>query len=169
MLSERMLSAVMRQSGNAYLNLDAYDQPRLPEPTPHKEHLLYVHVPFCTRLCPYCSFNRFPFHEGRAREYFKHLRAEMRLVADAGFECTSMYVGGGTPTVLIDELTDTIDLARELFPIREVSSETNPDHLIPRIVDPLISRVDRFSVGVQSFDDGLLKQMERYYKYGSAA
>jgi coproporphyrinogen III oxidase-like Fe-S oxidoreductase len=169
MISERLLTAVMNRAGNAYLRLDPYEAPRLPDPVPGKEYLLYVHVPFCTRLCPYCSFNRFPFNEARARTYFTALRAEMRIVAEQGFTCTSMYVGGGTPTVLVDELCETIDLAKSLFNIREISSETNPDHLIPEVVDPLVSRVDRFSVGVQSFDDTLLRQMERYDKYGSGA
>jgi menaquinone C8-methyltransferase len=168
MLSERVLSAVMRQAGDRYLQLENYTERRLPGPRAGREYLLYVHVPFCTRLCPYCSFNRFPFEENRTVEYFKRLREEMRYVADQGFDFTSMYVGGGTPTVIVDELAATIDLAKELFSIREVSSETNPDHLIPEVVDHLVDRVDRFSVGVQSFDNSLLKQMDRYDKYGSA-
>jgi menaquinone C8-methyltransferase len=158
----------MRRENNRLLTLEPQPSPRLPAPVPGREYLLYVHIPFCTRLCPYCSFNRFPFQESRAVEYFKRLREEMRFVAERGYECGSMYVGGGTPTVIVDELCETIDLAKSLFPIREVSSETNPDHLIPEVVDRLVDRVDRFSVGVQSFDDSLLKQMERYDKYGSA-
>jgi coproporphyrinogen III oxidase-like Fe-S oxidoreductase len=167
MLSERLLSQVMRRAGDRYLQLKPYDADRLPGPRPGMEYMLYVHVPFCTRLCPYCSFNRFPFQEQRAREYFKRLRAEMKMVAEQGFDFGSMYVGGGTPTVIVEELCETIDLAKSLFRIKEVSSETNPDHLIPEVVDQLVDRVDRFSVGVQSFDNGLLKQMERYDKYGS--
>ena len=56
---------------------------------------------------------------------------------------------------MIDELCDTIDLARETFSIKEVSSETNPNHLIPAYLDKLQGRVQRLSVGVQSFDDDL--------------
>jgi coproporphyrinogen III oxidase-like Fe-S oxidoreductase len=159
----------MRRTGDRYLELSPHEAPRLPGPVEGREYLLYAHVPFCTRLCPYCSFNRFPFDHDRTVEYFKRLRAEMRMVAAQGFAPTSMYVGGGTPTVIVDELVETIELARSLFPIKEVSSETNPDHLIPEVVDRLVDIVDRFSVGVQSFDDSLLKQMERYDKYGSGA
>lgn len=91
----------------------------------------------------------------------------MRMVAEIGYTFPSMYIGGGTPTVLTDELCKTIDLARELFGISEVSCETNPNHLTPDIVGDLEGRVQRLSVGIQSFDDGLLKQMQRYEKYGS--
>lgn len=168
MLAERLLTQVMRRANAQTLKLSPSGIEQLPEPVPGKEYLLYVHVPFCERLCPYCSFNRFPYHVERATQYFGHLRDEMRMVAERGYDFASMYVGGGTPTVDIDELVMTIDLARELFNIREVSSETNPNHLYPKWVEPLVDRVQRFSVGVQSFDDGLLKQMDRYDKYGSA-
>jgi coproporphyrinogen III oxidase-like Fe-S oxidoreductase len=157
----------MRHMNRRYLALSGAGVERLPGPEAGKKYLLYVHVPFCQRLCPYCSFNRFPFSEERALPYFESLRAEMRMVAELGYDFESMYVGGGTPTIMLKELTDTIDLARDLFSIREVSSETNPNHLIPDLVDELVDRVQRFSVGVQSFDDSLLRQMERYDKYGS--
>ena len=129
--------------------------------------MLYAHVPFCERLCPYCSFNRFPFSEDRAKPYFENMRKEMRMLKDLGYDFESLYVGGGTPTIMIDELCETIDQARDMFSIKEVSSETNPNHLIPSYLDKLKGRVQRLSVGVQSFDDGLLKQMDRYDKYGS--
>ncbi len=168
MLSERVLSSVMRRANNAYLTLKPSGIDRLPAPVPGRPYLLYVHIPFCERLCPYCSFNRFPYDSERATRYFKDLREEIRMVADLGYDFQSMYVGGGTPTIDVNELVATIDLAKELFSIREVSSETNPNHLYPQWVDPLVDRVDRFSVGVQSLDDELLRQMDRYDKYGSA-
>lgn len=89
------------------------------------------------------------------------------MVAELGYRFGSMYIGGGTPTVLPSELTRMIDLARDLFGVQEVSCETNPNHLIPEIVGRLEGRVQRLSVGIQSFDDGLLRQMQRYENYGS--
>ncbi len=167
MLSERLLSRVVRSSNDRYLRLATTEADSLPGPVEGRNYMLYVHIPFCTRLCPYCSFNRFPFSEERARPYFESLKAELQMVADLGYDFQSMYIGGGTPTVIIEELCDIIDRARSLFSIKEVSCETNPDHLIPSIIEPLQDRVQRLSVGVQSFDDMLLKQMERYDKYGS--
>jgi coproporphyrinogen III oxidase-like Fe-S oxidoreductase len=151
-----------------YLTTHPVELDTLPDPRPARRYVLYAHVPFCERLCTYCSFNRFLFKEESARRYFKDLRAEMRIVASLGYDFDALYIGGGTPTILLDELATTIDLARELFPsIREVSSETSPNHLTKELIATLDGRVQRLSCGVQSFDDRLLRQMDRYGKYGS--
>ncbi len=167
MLSERAITAALRLLNKSYLSTSPIDLARLPEPREGHGYTLYAHVPFCERLCPYCSFNRFLYQEDRARAYFGQLRTEMRMVADMGYDFASLYIGGGTPTILIDELCETIDLARSLFPgIGEVSAETSPNHLTPTTIAALKHRVQRLSVGVQSFDDMLLQQMARYDKYG---
>jgi coproporphyrinogen III oxidase-like Fe-S oxidoreductase len=167
MLAERVLTGYLRKVGYRRLGLEEHPRKTLPGPRPGRRYMLYAHVPFCELLCPYCSFNRYPYREEAARTYFQHLREEMRSVAALGYDFASMYIGGGTPTILVDELCQTIDLARELFGIREISTETNPDHLSRDRLAPLAGRVDRLSVGVQSFDDGLLRKMQRYDKYGS--
>ena len=168
MFSERVISHALTVLNRSYLATSACQMTALPRPQPGHGYVLYAHVPFCERLCTYCSFNRFLYKEDRAREYFRHLRAEMLLVADLGYDFASLYVGGGTPTILLDELATTIDLARSLFPsILEVSAETSPNHLGPELVEVLTGRVQRLSVGVQSFDDRLLRQMDRYGKYGT--
>ena len=168
MLSERLISLAVRESSKNYLKINPTTDTHVPGPQPGQKYMLYMHVPFCTKLCPYCSFNRFPFSEKRAVPYFESMRREMRMLAELGYDFDSVYIGGGTPTVMIDELCATIDQARDLFSIREVSSETNPNHLVPEYLEKLAGRVQRLSVGVQSFDDGLLKQMDRYDKYGCA-
>ena len=167
MFPERVVSTFVRQLNRTYLATRPTERTSLPSPEAGKRYVLYAHVPFCERLCLYCSFNRFLFKEGHAREYFRTMRQEMRMVADLGYTFDSLYVGGGTPTILIDELCETIDLARELFDVGEVSAETSPNHLTPDMVSCLAERVHRLSVGVQSFDDHLLRQMDRYGKYGS--
>lgn len=168
MLSERFLTKAVQTCTKQYLKLDPTNDAFVPAPKPGQPYMLYMHVPFCERLCPYCSFNRFPFSEDRALPYFKNMRKEMRMLKDLGYDFESVYIGGGTPTIMLDELCETIDLARELFSIKEVSSETNPNHLIPEYLEALQGRVQRLSVGVQSFDNGLLKQMGRLEKYGTA-
>jgi len=167
LFAERALTAVMRPLSRRYTAHGPVDDAQLPAPAPGKTYLLYAHVPFCERLCTYCSFNRFLFNEDIASRYFADLREEMRVAAGLGYHFGSLYVGGGTPTILIDELCATIDLARELFHIREVSAETSPNQIGPELAARLEGRVDRMSVGVQSFDDTLLRQMDRQEKYGS--
>jgi menaquinone C8-methyltransferase len=138
---------------------------------PSSPVFLYVHVPFCEVLCPYCSFHRVHLEERRARRYFAALRREIRRYRDQGYFFSGVYVGGGTPTVLPDELAETLALIRELNPgLSEVSVETNPKDLRDEVLRVLESAgVDRLSVGVQTFDDGLLRQMMRLEKYGCRA
>jgi coproporphyrinogen III oxidase-like Fe-S oxidoreductase len=151
-----------------YLRLNPAQVNNLPGPRAGKGYTLYLHVPFCESLCPYCSFNRFLFDEEKAHAYFRQLRSEMHMAQRMGYDFSSVYIGGGTPTILIDELAETIDLARQLFPgIQEVSCETNPNHLTPEYITKLEGRVQRLSVGVQSFDNQLLVEMGRFKKFGS--
>ena len=169
MLSERLLTKLIKNMTKSHLAMVPTTESHLPQADPARTYMLYLHVPFCQVLCPYCSFNRYPYREEVARPYFKNMRREMLMLKDLGYDFESIYVGGGTPTIMIDELCETLDLARETFSIREVSSETNPNHLIPPYLEKMKGRVQRLSVGVQSFDDTLLKQMDRYKKYGSGA
>ncbi|MGZ3648080.1 MAG: coproporphyrinogen III oxidase family protein [Syntrophales bacterium] len=130
--------------------------------------LLYIHIPFCEKLCPYCSFHRVVFDSALCRDYFKALRKEIMLYKGRGYDFSGIYVGGGTPTILIEELEETLKLARQSFSIRQISVETNPNHLTDETVSALKrAGINRLSVGVQSFDDQLLRNMDRYDKYGS--
>jgi menaquinone C8-methyltransferase len=163
----KFLTSYLRYVAKTELILTPSHLSKLPGPRPGHKYVLYAHVPFCESLCPYCSFNRFMFQEDKAVTYFRNLRQEMKMVATLGYTFESMYIGGGTPTILIDELTATIDLAKQLFGIKEVSCETNPNHLTPETMKKLAGRVDRLSVGVQSFNNELLKEMSRYHRFGS--
>lgn len=151
------------------MRFDAAERLHLPQP-PARPCQLYVHVPFCEVLCPFCSFHRVQYREKKAGDYFEALRRELQQYHDRGFQFSDVYVGGGTPTVAPAQLAQTLALIRSLWPVRAISVETNPNHLRDDVFDALQSvGVDRLSVGVQSFDDGLLRQMDRYEKYGSGA
>ncbi len=168
-LAERTLTHVLRMQTRRFLSIQPSNLTRLPGPVEAQNYVLYLHIPFCETLCPYCSFNRFVFDKDRALAYFKSLRSEMRMAADLGYRFGTMYIGGGTPTILPDELARIIDEAVELFPIREVSCETNPDHLNASVMELLKHRVQRLSVGVQSFNEDLLLRMDRCGKFGAPA
>jgi menaquinone C8-methyltransferase len=132
--------------------------------------MLYMHVPFCEQLCPYCSFNRVEFKEDLARAYFAALRKEILMYRKLGYNFRAVYAGGGTPTVLMDELESTLGLIKQNYDIAEISVETNPDHLTEDKLQRLKAiGVNRLSVGVQTFDDNLLKSLNRFHKYGSGA
>jgi coproporphyrinogen III oxidase-like Fe-S oxidoreductase len=165
-LPERILTWYLRPMMKSLLNIRQDGILYLPPAKPGREYSLYIHIPFCETLCPYCSFNRFIYHEELSRGYFIDLRAELDMIARLGYQFNTMYIGGGTPTIMIDELTGIIDQAKQLFHIREVSCETNPNHLIPEIITKLESRVDRLSVGVQSFDPSILHAIGRLKKFG---
>lgn len=119
-------------------------------------------------LCPFCSFHRVLFREDSASHYFDCLRKEIDTVSDAGYSFGELYVGGGTPTVLPDKLARLLDCVQKRHSLTSVSVETNPDDLEKDSVRHLRDHgVNRLSVGVQSFDDDLLRQMQRLEKYGS--
>jgi coproporphyrinogen III oxidase-like Fe-S oxidoreductase len=123
---------------------------------------LYVHIPFCRSLCPFCCFNRYLFQEDLARRYFADLKNELEMYAARGFQFSGAYFGGGTPTVLMDELAGFIGLLRERFLINQVSLETTPRDLTPENIAMLQGMgVNRLSVGVQSFEEPVLKTMGR--------
>ena len=92
---------------------------------------LYIHIPFCRKLCPFCCFNRYLFKEDKAREYFLCLRKELDLYIQRGFTFNSFYFGGGTPTILMDELISFIDYLKHRFIVKEISLETTPNELTP--------------------------------------
>lgn len=169
MLIEKLVSCVTSKKYDEYLRFDADASYVLPQKKSTQSSLmLYMHVPFCETLCTYCSFHRVTFQEDLAKAHFAALRKEAVMYKERGYDFNSVYVGGGTPTVLIDELADTLNFIKELFNIKEISVETNPNHLnMDKMKILKETGVNRLSVGVQSFDDEILRLIGRYHKYGS--
>ncbi|MFH1646870.1 MAG: coproporphyrinogen III oxidase family protein [Chloroflexota bacterium] len=123
---------------------------------------LYVHRPVCRSLCPFCCFNRYLFREDLARRYFADLQKELDLYIGRGFDFSSIYFGGGTPTVLMDELAGFIGYLRARFNVSEISLETTPRELTAENIGLLQQAgINRLSVGVQSFEEPVLKTMGR--------
>jgi len=123
---------------------------------------LYIHIPFCKTLCPFCCFNRYLFNEDKARQYFKNLKRELDLYIQRGFNFSDFYFGGGTPTVMMDELTGFIDYLKANFEVKRISLETTPREINRENIDLLkAAGINRLSIGVQSFDNSVLKSMGR--------
>ncbi|WP_279176534.1 coproporphyrinogen III oxidase family protein [Campylobacter insulaenigrae] len=135
---------------------------------PKKSYMLYAHIPFCHTFCPYCSFHKYYYDENLAKQYFESLREEIKQIKLKGFDFTSMYVGGGTTLINEEELAKTLELCKKLFNIKEISCETDPNHIEPKKLKMFKGLIDRLSCGVQSFDDDILKKVARYNKFGSS-
>jgi len=168
MLLNAVIAGKAKQEFASSMKFDDGVKPSFAPGDVMKSRLLYIHIPFCEQLCPYCSFHRVVFDETLCRNYFHALRKEILLYKERGYEFGGVYVGGGTPTIIIEELEETLLLAKQSFSLREISVETNPNHLTDKNMAALKRiGVNRLSVGIQSFDDRLLKNMDRYEKYGS--
>ena len=163
-----LLSRYLRWFNARHLELRSY-LGDCPMPHADRPHLLYIHIPFCESLCPYCSFHRVRFERARAMAYFRALQRELQLYHAAGYDFVELYVGGGTPTVLPEQLVELLALAKRLFRVGRISVETNPNHLREPILQGLQrAGVNRLSVGVQTLEDNLLQEIERLQPYGSA-
>ena len=123
---------------------------------------LYIHIPFCRTLCPFCCFSRYLFKEDKARRYFETLRKELDFYVQQEIKFSNFYFGGGTPTVLMDELVRFIDFLKDNFDVKLISIETTPSNINHQNIDSLkAAGINRLSIGVQSFDNEVLKSMGR--------
>ncbi|MCG6905924.1 MAG: radical SAM family heme chaperone HemW [Desulfobacteraceae bacterium] len=132
---------------------------------------LYVHVPFCLQKCAYCDFYSVTDLSRRA-DYLGALRREMKLVAARGLIFDSLYIGGGTPSLLAPaEVAAVLAAAQEAFAWREdveITLEANPCSLTPEgLAGYLQAGVNRLQIGVQSFQDDHLAWLGRLH--GAAA
>ncbi|WP_251866364.1 radical SAM family heme chaperone HemW [Enterococcus malodoratus] len=127
----------------------------------------YVHIPFCEHICYYCDFNKV-FLEGQpVGEYIEALLKEARLslIKNPVKNMETLYVGGGTPTSLnASQLDRLLSGLREILPYNEgeFTVEANPGDLSGEKLDVMKNYgVNRLSMGVQTFDDRLLKKIGR--------
>lgn len=130
---------------------------------------MYIHIPFCHQICFYCDFNKVFFKNQPVDEYIESIGNELAIMAKDGhsFEgLETVFLGGGTPTSLsekqLDRLLELIHQHVEVRSLREFSTEANPDELTRGKLSVLRNGgVDRLSIGVQSFDEQLLKRIGR--------
>lgn len=127
---------------------------------------LYLHVPFCRSKCVYCGFYSVANTDGKAR-YIRALEQEIVIRGDylRGEPVRTLYFGGGTPSLLSpDELEHILALLQPLLghTVEEFTMEANPEQLTSDYCRALRALgVNRLSIGVQSFDDAVLRFMGR--------
>jgi coproporphyrinogen III oxidase-like Fe-S oxidoreductase len=172
-LPARFAGWVTRRQGKKFLQL--HDNPPYPEVPSDKAGRddwasLYVHIPFCRTLCPFCCFNRYLLDENKARRYFVDLKREIDMYVERGFRFSDVYFGGGTPTVMMDELESLLDFLKNRFKIKQISLETTHREVNKESLIALKRMgVNRLSIGVQSFDNELLRAMGRMVGSGEEA
>ena len=128
----------------------------------------YIHIPFCVHICHYCDFNKVFIKGQPVDDYLKALQVEMeRTIQQSNDnELKTVFVGGGTPTSLSQEQLKTLlTTIRNTLPIRqdaEITFEANPGDLTEdKLMVLREGGVNRLSLGVQSFDEQLLKKIGR--------
>ncbi len=132
---------------------------------------LYVHIPYCRQKCPYCAFFSLEHSDGDLTCYAGLLQQEMLLaakIASPRHTLDSIYFGGGTPSLLEPhQIAALIHQAEHLFGLSadaEVTLEANPGTIdFPRLAGFRLAGVNRLSLGIQSFDDRMLKELGRIH------
>lgn len=135
---------------------------------------IYIHFPFCQQKCSYCGF----YSVTRAEllpDYLNSLKKEIRLRADSfSFKpFDTLYIGGGTPSLVspptIQEIIDLVEQFYGLSPDAEITIEANPNHLTEDYYRALSqTKVNRLSIGVQSFSDEELRIIRRIHSGAEA-
>lgn len=131
----------------------------------------YVHIPFCVRKCPYCDFTSFDNSLGMKEPYLRALLREMEVISEknSGGPLKTIYLGGGTPSLLIPEEAGSIlTKLGDSFGIEggaEITIEANPGTVTASSLRGYKDAgFNRLSVGVQSFSDRVLHGLERIHK-----
>jgi oxygen-independent coproporphyrinogen-3 oxidase len=135
---------------------------------------LYVHVPFCSAICNYCTFNRGLFDHALKTRYVAAVLQEIASPAAAKWgPADTLFFGGGTPSLLEpEEIGAIVDACRRGFALAndaEVTLEANPESATPeRLAGFRAAGINRLSFGVQSFSDAELQRLSRLHSAGRA-
>ncbi|MEG1899966.1 MAG: radical SAM family heme chaperone HemW [Bacilli bacterium] len=125
---------------------------------------VYIHIPFCQNICSYCDFPKIFYDENIVDKYLIALKAEIKARYNKEL-INTIYIGGGTPALLNDSQLDKLYEIIELFNLAsdfEFTIESNVDQMTEhKILKHLEHKVNRISVGIQTFNDNHLKYLKR--------
>ncbi|VFP86237.1 Oxygen-independent coproporphyrinogen-III oxidase-like protein YggW [Buchnera aphidicola (Cinara pseudotaxifoliae)] len=143
----------------------------------NKKHILpsislYIHIPWCIKKCPYCDFHSYPQSKKISeKKYIKHvlcdLKNDKKIISKRSIQ--SIFIGGGTPSLLksssisylLSEVKKLMSVSKNL----EISIEINPDiDKTKKILEYYYAGINRFSLGIQTFNKSLLKKINRKYE-----
>ena len=135
---------------------------------------IYIHIPFCKQACYYCDFH-FSTNQAQREELINLISSELVLQKDylQGERIETIYFGGGTPSLLsrkeLDLIFNSIYKHYSVTPLPEITLEANPDDLSKeKIITLKDSGINRISLGIQSFDDRVLKFLNRAHSGNDA-
>lgn len=131
-----------------------------------KEIGLYIHIPFCAHKCDYCDFVSFANNESKIDEYINKLKYEINQENLAQYKIKTIYIGGGTPSYIeskyIEEILNIIDKKDA----EEITIEVNPGTVTKeKLEDYYNAGINRLSIGLQSTDNNMLKQISRIHTF----
>lgn len=133
---------------------------------------LYIHIPFCIRKCNYCDFLSFPETESGIAQYCHALKEEIKRTGDQaeGIGVRSVFIGGGTPSILeAEQITEIMTCIRNNFSIEknaEITTESNPGTLNAEKLNCYHELgINRLSIGLQSTDDDCLRRLGRIHTF----
>jgi len=129
---------------------------------------IYLHIPFCDQICPYCPYNKELYHPNIAKKYVVAVKKEIDVYADiiGNRAVTSLYIGGGTPTTMLRSgIEEILVHLYDTFNMRcDIHIESHPNHLSSDNLDTLVSLgVKNLSIGVESLQDRHLGTLKRSY------
>lgn len=136
-------------------------------PAPVGRTSLYLHLPFCRHFCPYCPYTKFPYRQSQIEPYTKAAINEVewwaRTIGPA--EITSVYIGGGTPTLALESVAAILRAIRKSFQLTgDICIETSPLDLNEAVLRQLQEmEIGLVSLGVQSFQTRSLEMIGRRY------
>lgn len=127
---------------------------------------LYVHIPFCRDICSFCPYCKVTYDKSLADRYKIALLKEIAMLGSQikrKKEVSSLYFGGGTPSLMIRDLKEIIDCIKEYFIIKDgIGIELHPDDIEESTLDLLkLAGVTMVSLGIQSFNDNCLSALGR--------
>lgn len=131
---------------------------------------VYIHIPFCEKICHYCDFTKFFYDEKMADEYLIALEKEIATyIVEPKQLMRTIFVGGGTPTSLnmqqLKKLLSVIDFYFDISQVEEFTFEANPGDISEEKIKLLESfGVNRISMGAQVFDNDLLEELGRLHR-----
>lgn len=129
---------------------------------------VYIHIPFCSSICSYCDFCKQLYNSSNVEKYLNALEAEIRDRYNDE-ELDTLYIGGGTPSALnIGELNKLFEIIKllKLKDTIEFTFECNVNDITEELIQLLKqNRVNRISIGIESFNKEKLKFMERFADY----